>query len=237
MTLLKKIDNFFSGIEWKLSLGTLVWGLLFPTGSFLLPAWGVWAGGVLESYSPLSWIVFGFGGLLLYSISVALIGVGRQRSVRSRYDANFMRDTGGVDPMAKVFENKRINLNDLVLPSNPIIDGKTFVDCEIVGPANLYLEAANGINDHRDNAVDAVALSGERVFYNGFLVRNCQFRGCRFHRVTLFFHPSEVSEIRHLRWLNWISPLPTQPNLPMIEASPNPALSDLKDRQDADKTA
>lgn len=214
MGIFNRIDRFFAGVEWKLSLGTFMWGIIFPAGSFALPAWGASAIGTWSAFAPLSWIASGFLGLFLYATAIALIGFGRWRSVRARYDANFMRETGGIDPMSKVFENKRIFLNDFVLPSNPHIEGKTFVDCEIVGPANVYLQYGNGIDSPRDIIVDAVALNGESKFQNGFSFRNCRFRSCTFHRVTLFFHPNEVSEIKGLVWLNWISPMPPQDELP-----------------------
>ncbi len=179
-----------------------------PVGSFALPAWAAEAAGVFSEYAPLSGVVAGFVGLLLYVVAVFIYGTGQQRSVRSRYDAKFMQETGGVDPLARVFEGKRIYLNDFVLPSQPQVIGKTFVDCEIVGPANMYFESDNSVDDTKPGLVDAVALSGKRQFLNGVAFRNCKFRSCTFHRVTLFFQPEESLRIQHLNWLNWISPLP-----------------------------
>lgn len=213
----EKINRGLSGLEWRWSLGAFIWGAIFPAGSFAIPAWATRATGVFAEYAPLSWVVAGFAGLILYALAVALYGIGMRSSVRSRYDAKFMQSSGGVDPLAKVFEGKRIFLNDFVLPSNPVVDGKNFVDCEIVGPANAYMEDNNNINDVRLGLVDAVALSGERLFYNGYLFRNCTFRNCTFHRITLFIKPEEVPRIQNLDWLNWISPLPLQPELPGTE--------------------
>lgn len=147
---------------------------------------------MFSEYAPLSWVVAGFVGLLVYAIAVFIYGTGQQRSVRSRYDAKFMQETGGVDPLTRVFEGKRIYLNGFVLPSQPQVIGKTFVDCEIVGPANMYFQLDNSVDDARPGLVDAVALNGGRQFYNGVLFRNCKFRGCTFHRVTLFFEPQEA---------------------------------------------
>ncbi|MEP5092166.1 MAG: hypothetical protein ABJR23_22310, partial [Paracoccaceae bacterium] len=183
----RRINQFFMHFEWRLSLATVIWSLLVPAGSFALPAWATKATGVFSQYAPLSWVVAGFAGILCYAIAVFIYGTGQQRSVRSRYDSKFMQETGGVDPLARVFEGKRIYLHDFVLPSQPQVIGKTFVDCEIVGPANMYFELDNSVDDVQPGLVDAVALSGERQFFNGVLFRNCKFRGCTFHRVTLFF--------------------------------------------------
>jgi hypothetical protein len=200
-----KLDRLFLGVEWKLSLIGILLGAL---GSFALPAWALRTANMFSQYAPFSWVAAGFAGLLLYAFIVWLIGVGRSKLVRSKYDARFMQETGGVDPLARVFEGKRIYLNDFVLPSNAQVIGKTFVDCEIVGPANMYFEFDNSVDDVQPGLVDAVALSGERQFFNGVLFRNCKFRGCTFHRVTLFFEPKEALRISRLDWLNWISPMP-----------------------------
>lgn len=176
---------------------------------------------MFSEYTPFSWVAAGFMGLLVYAICVALYGFGQSRSVRSRYDARFLVASGGVDPMARVFEGKRIFLNDFVLPSNPVVMGKTFVDCEIVGPANIFLEMGNSVDDVRPGMVDAVALSGERKFYNGFLFRDCKFRGCTFHRVTVFLERKEALAQKDLNWLNWISPMPQQG---IVLADANPTL-------------
>ncbi|PHQ94848.1 MAG: hypothetical protein COB40_11510, partial [Marinosulfonomonas sp.] len=119
----KKLDRVFLGIEWKLSLGTFIWAVVFPVTSVALPAWAAWTAGVFSQYAPLSWVTVGFAGLVVYALSIFLYGIGQSRAVRSKYDAKFLLETGGVDPLAKVFEDKRIFLNDFVLPSNPVVDG------------------------------------------------------------------------------------------------------------------
>ncbi|KAJ01818.1 hypothetical protein [Sulfitobacter mediterraneus] len=232
MSFFEKINRALSGLEWRWSLGAFIWGAIFPASSFALPAWATRATGVFADYGPLSWVIAGFTGLILYALAVALYGYGMRHSVRSRYDAKFMRASGGVDPLAKVFEGKRIFLNDFALPSHPIVDGKNFVDCEIVGPANIYLEDNNNIKSTNYSSVDAVALSGERVFSNGYLFRNCTFVNCTFHRVTLFIKPEEVPTILHLNWLNWISPLPAQPELPGTRPQ-----GQIEDKREAEENA
>jgi hypothetical protein len=219
MRKIEKLNRFLSGLEWRWSLGAAIWGLAFPVSSFAIPAWAARAAGVFSNYAPLSWVAIGFAGLFIYALCVALYGFGQVRGVRAKYDAKFMAETGGVDPLAKVFEGKRIFLNDFILPSTPLVDGKTFVDCEIVGPANIFLQMDNAINNVRPRSVDAVALDGKTQFYNCFVFRNCTFRGCTFHRVTLFFTPHEAIANQSLQWLNWITDMPRQDLLPSMDQS------------------
>ena len=217
MSVLSRVNRLLSGIEWRWSLGTLVSSILIPTTSFALPAWATWASRMFSDYAPLSWVIAGFGGLLVYAACVALYGFGLHRTVRSRYDEKFLKGTGGADPLSKVFEGKRIFLNDFILPSNPFVNGKTFVDCEIVGPANIYLARDNNISEIQAGKVDAVSLSGKNQFLNGFAFSSCTFRRCTFHQITLFFHLKEARLIADLDWLNWIVELSAQDDLQIAQ--------------------
>ena len=181
---------------------------------------------MFSEYAPFSWVAAGFAGLVIYTLCVFLYGSGQIRVVRSKYDAKFMSETGGVDPLALVFEGKRIFLNDFVLPSNPNVIGKTFVNCEIVGPANIFLEANNSINNIVPGMIDAVCLEPGKPFRNGFAFRNCAFRGCTFHRVTLFFTLYEADENRNLDWLNWITVVPK------LQLTDDPKPSQIEDQTD-----
>lgn len=184
---------------------------------------------MFSEYAPFSWVAIGFVGLFFYAVCVALYGFGMSRAVKSKYDAKFMQETGGVDPLSKVFEDKRIYLNDFVLPSSPVIDSKTFVGCEIVGPANIYMTEDYRISDIRPGLVDAVVLEGKNHFNNGYIFRNCTFRGCTFQRVTLFFLPDAAISHSNLDWLNWITPMPAQASL-QFEEQPS-QIEDQSDQQ------
>jgi len=49
----------------------------------------------------------------------------------------FYQSKDRIDPMQSVFERKRILITDLLPPIGRSIVGKSFTDCEIVGPANV----------------------------------------------------------------------------------------------------
>lgn len=236
----RKLDRWLAGLEWKLSLGSFVWGVLFPAGSFVLPAWSARAAGILSDYAPFSWVLAGFAGVLVYVLCLVLGGLGRAMAVRADYDARFMAETGGVDPLSKVFESKRIFLNNFILASNPVVENKTFVNCEIVGPANIFLQVGNSADDIRHGGVDAVVLNGDKDFNNGFFFRWCAFRGCTFHRVTFFFLPHEAKRFEDLNWLNWISYTPAhlelaaQPALTPIENQSTKRCQRLKEKRSAE---
>lgn len=191
-----------------ITLGTLLMG-------FAIPAWAVHTARIFVAYSPVSWVLAGFLGMLAVALAYLLLGMGRTRWVRAAYNRRMLaRGGGAVDPMGKSFEGKRIFLNEFVLPSNVHVQGKIFIDCEIIGPANVFLMAGNNVKDGKSPKCDAVVLAAGRDFFNGYIFNDCTFRGCSLQRITLFVTEAEYPLVKDLNWLNWITPPPAQTQIP-----------------------
>ena len=186
------------------NIGTIV---LLTAWAFcaILFAWAVDAAGLLRSYAPISWVAAGFVGAGL-AAGIWHLGVSAHRQmVRTRYDSKLLARGGGVDPLAKTFENKRIYLNEFALPSKPTIESKTFIDCEIIGPANIVLISGNSVTDHRLPVCDALVIADGAEPSNGYSFRNCTFKGCSFVRITLMVTRAEFRLAKTVDWLRWIS--------------------------------
>lgn len=202
------INRFLSGLEWKWSLASMVWGGPALIASFALPAWAVAAGNLFEHYAPLSWVVAGFIGTGAASTMYAIAAFGRGRWVRASYDARMLAQGGAIDPLEKTFERKRIYLNEFVLPSHPLVEGKTFIDCEIIGPANILFVSGNNINNGRYPVCDAVYLKDGVIPSNTYLFTDCIFRGCNFTRSTFFVPHNEKSMFANYGLVRWITSSP-----------------------------
>lgn len=188
--------------------------------SFLVPAWAVHITEAFSRYSPASWVIAGFAGLTAAATSYWLFTAAYRTWVRTKYNARLYERSGFVDPMAKTFEDKRIYLSDFCLPSHPLIDNKTFINCEIIGPSNLVLEYSNNVTEQKYPICDAVLLKKGQMYYNATLVRTCTFRHCSFQRVTFLFPVDQYEQAKDVNWLNWITDVaPGQtPSLSQAEA-------------------
>ena len=209
MTTAKKISRFFSGIEWKLSLANLAWGVPAAIASFALPAWAVRASKVFEEYAPLSWVVAGFMGSVCAAIIYGVAAWGRSRWVRASYDARMLAQGGAVDPLEKTFERKRIYLNEFCLPSHPFIEGKAFIDCELIGPANIIFVSGNNIMDAKYPVVDAIYMKEGARPNNGYVFKDCIFRSCNFSRVTFLVQHEETNMFSNFSFVNWLTESPS----------------------------
>ena len=118
-------------MDWIKKVGVWLWGgwgniLWLGTllASFAIPAWAVRVTGFMSQYAPLSWVMSGFLGMFVGAITIATFAWAKGKLVRSRYDAKLLAQGGEIDPLARTFERKRIFLNEFVLPSKPLIEGK-----------------------------------------------------------------------------------------------------------------
>lgn len=208
----ERLDRILSRLEWRWSLAQFVWGG-YVIISTALPAWAVSATDIFQHHAPLSWVVSGFAGLSFALLTYAIYAWANAKLIRSRYNRELYEKTGFVDPMANTFEDRRIFLAEFCLPSDPYLSGKTFVNCEIIGPSVLFLRWSNRVDEHQLPNCDAIVLRG-RSYHNAITVDRCTFRGCSFKRITVMVLPEEFDKSKELDWLNWLAEPQEQPFLP-----------------------
>ena len=99
------------------------------------------------------------------------------------------------DPMAPMFNNMRINLTDLYRSQmhaggGAIIEGRTFTDCMIEGPALMLV--LDGVHFDSTNFGETGGDVRNMLFrpmatmaIGAIPVRNCTFRNCRFNTLGI----------------------------------------------------
>jgi hypothetical protein len=207
-----RFNTWLIRLESRWSLWNLLQGSAL-VGSFALPAWAAQAADIFSQYQPFSWVVAGLGGVFISTMIYTAFQYARKIRINVKYDEKHLDSDSLVNPLDRTFEGKRIFLNDFALPSHPYISGKTFIDCEIIGPANVYFLEGNQATEVKVPQLDAVYLEPGKTFYNGFQFENCIFRGCSFQRITLFISDTDYHVNRDNNWLNWVSLTPDTPPL------------------------
>lgn len=161
--------------------------------------------GWYTEFAPFSWVASGAFGLLLYVLCFYIYATAKQKVVRSRYDLRALHSGATAHPMEKIFERKRIFLSEFTLPSSPFIHDKTFIDCEFVGPSNIFLSGGNNIVESLLPNCDAAVLPEGRQIFNSVCFTDCTFKRCSFQRTTFFVSAQEYEGAKSLHWLNWVS--------------------------------
>jgi hypothetical protein len=187
---------------WQAIAATGILGVGVVTG------WAASAVDALTAYAPLCWVIAGLLGALLAAAIFFAVQLGVRLWIRNRWNVLLMAQPEPINPVDKTFENRRIRISEMVVPSHRILANKTFIDCEIVGPANLYWFRGNAAAIPHGPKIDAVYLEPKTTFYNGIVLDGCIFRNCSFFNITLFVGADEYHRVKSDSILNWISETP-----------------------------
>ncbi len=178
-------------------------------GSFAIPAWAVKTTELFKEYEPFSWVVAGFIGVAIVVLLTFLWRLGFWFLTKAQFTKLFIDKHPNVDPMKDTFENQRVFLNEFVLPTDPWIENKTFINCDIIGPANMFFVAGVSITETRGPNIDVVYLPATTKPTNGFGVSNSIFRKCAFHRITVFVGDADYQAAPYNTGrINWVSLTP-----------------------------
>jgi hypothetical protein len=179
--------------------------------SFALPAWAAKAAGFMLQYQPFSWVAVGFAGMLTTALIYAVVGWGRNLWVTASIRNRFYRQTDRFNPMDTIFQRQRIAIADLANPMEQIIRNKKFIDCEMIGPANiLMLLSAPGTGKligNTFNKFDAVVISNDAAPQSAMAFVDCDFERCSFYNVVLLIQERNADEANGaIDTMHWITP-------------------------------
>ncbi|MES1200952.1 MAG: hypothetical protein ABUS57_05835 [Pseudomonadota bacterium] len=184
--------------------------ILVGTG---VTAWAASTVHVLQAYAPLSWIFAGLIAFLILALGNMAFGVGAFWRTTAKIRASFYRERDRVNPLEQLFRNQRIAIHDLITPFERRVEEKTFIDCELIGPANIYISASG---TGSISFVGNTFLPSETVLVrdgvhmpNVIVFHNCAFTRCKFYGVTLFFSESSFAIANRLiSNLHWVTATP-----------------------------
>jgi hypothetical protein len=89
--------------------------------------------------TPIGYGIASIGGILSFAALRALWSRGKLWSIDVKTRARVLGDSSLFDPMARVYENKRLYLRDLAPLGRKEVIEKKFVGCEIIGPGTAVL--------------------------------------------------------------------------------------------------
>lgn len=178
------------------------WPLLIGTGAVgWLTGWAASAVGAFAVYSPLSWVLGALIGSLLFIFAYFLWATGVLRAAHAQIYRAAQQRPHDVNPLDASFDKKRIRLADFADPVTRHIKDKTFVECELVGPAVVAF--ANNSFDGWNGAFacDFVVVRDDKdqfPFQNVIVIEHCHFRSPKFLRMVLMFDKHSANELDRL---------------------------------------
>jgi hypothetical protein len=148
--------------------------------------WAAWATKPLSEYSPISWVGSGLLGVLLFVVVYWLWTSAKLKSEQSKNAEEMRARARWVNPLESVFTNQRIDIDIFKSPAPDSATGKTFVNCDIYGPATVILNGHTTLDDGHFGFCDFVEVQAGCSIYNAVSVTDTTFRNCRIFYVTFY---------------------------------------------------
>lgn len=153
--------------------------------SFAIPAWAASASDWISSYGPIGWVGAGFIGLIIGVFAIKALTAIKIAMININITKKFYENGDKINPLDKHFLNIRIHLRDLLPPGPGIIEGKTFENCELIGPLNIFpFQCA--ISGNLYTAVDYIVVDNQKAI-DGKILNSAIFKDCRFLNCKIFF--------------------------------------------------
>lgn len=195
-----RIEPGISLAQWAIDRVTSNWPVLssaFVAGggmSYLatLTAWASAAG-------PLGIGVIGLTTALLTNLLLAWAQAkraqARERNVLAEITQNWVTKSDVINPLNPEFHRVRINISELRHPVYPVIERKRFIDCQLVGPANLVINGGS-ITSAAFSNCDLVLVKENAKVMNAVMLDNCQIYGGELVNVTIIIQPRMLQSFK-----------------------------------------
>lgn len=187
----------------------------------------------INQFGPFGWFASALVSFLISAIAFGVIARSRLWRVEARSRARTLGDSSPFDPMARVFESKRLYLRDLAPLGRKKVTGKSFINCEIIGPGTAVLllqsdpsKPPNAFKDNHIFDVDCIEIDPKITSQLAIEFWDCDFKDCNFYHLSLLFIRRENDT------LNWITKDSRQALLPA--EAPTPTIIEAQPTRDAE---
>lgn len=158
----------------------------------------------LKPYGPFGIGVVALFFILLIWVVVSWITLIRAKAGVKRVEASaiekWKQQVDGINPLESQFNRLRIKILDLVHPVTNRVTGKNFIDCELFGPANIYLLGSGRVLDVAFNNCDVIVVRPSRPVLMQTVIAfdNVRISGGSIWQCTIFIDQSYVEHFKSM---------------------------------------
>ena len=204
-----RLQRLITRVESSAAFGEYVWRALqalWVIGVGGMTGWAAAASDWLNAYGPISWITAGLLGALVVCVCLALGGIFKDRMARARVWSIMSSTPKSINPLDNIFTNQRIDLNDFHSPFYEPAIGKTFVDCELLGPCVLAF-VGTSINGLTAIECDFVKVDENASVKTAVVFVNANIKRCKIYRATVLMGQTDVRNFESVAGkVAWINP-------------------------------
>jgi hypothetical protein len=139
----------------------------------------------LSKYGPIAWASAGIASYLLLVCGYWIYAKARGSLAATKFSEG--RDKlSTINPLQGVFANQRIRLSDFYNTFFQATKNAKFTDCELLGPAAIYLFGSTKLEHAFFSNCEAVLLKNNTTVVGATVFDSCIFERCKFFGVTFF---------------------------------------------------
>lgn len=178
------------------ALGTLISGGL--------ASWAAVATEAVNKYSPISWVLSGLVGIVLFCMAWWLWSIARLNLAKIEFTKELSAKTQSINPLEDTFKTQRIDVNAFRTPTVDILQGKVFVDCELRGPAVVFFMGSSNFSHTGFINCEIVKIKDKAQIYNVIPFQDITVRGGKFCNLTILIPESYANSFPPEA--NWLTP-------------------------------
>jgi hypothetical protein len=175
----------------------------------------------ISHFGLFGWFVSGLLTFVISAIGFAVAARTRLWRLDARLREKLKEGSSPFDPMARVYQNQRLFLSDLIPPGRTTMTGRKFINCEIIGPGDVIAAiksaTASAFPVFQHNIfhnINFIQIAPGVVPFDVKVFFDCDFQGCDFYFLNLLFYERGPDSPWH-----WITPA-----LPEALPPPDPAV-------------
>jgi hypothetical protein len=153
----------------------------------------------MAAWGPLGIGAVGLLAALAVWLVLALAAILRAKAKLHQTSANaiekWKEQVDSVNPLAPEFHTKRLRIGDIAHPINQRITDKRFIDCELIGPANIVLAGA-ALNGASFMNCDMVVARHNAFIQNAVVLERVTMIGGKIWNTTIFIGTNDIHHFR-----------------------------------------
>lgn len=150
---------------------------------------------ISQNLGAFGFVAIGILSFLLTSLSLALVGVFREKLALASAARTWNLVVDRINPLHTAFQGERIRISDIAHPVTKRIKGKGFTNCEFHGPDNIAI-AGGILSGVTFSNCDFVIIKENVIVNNVKVFENCQIIGGRIWNCTVFLTQEIIDELK-----------------------------------------
>lgn len=132
-----RIPQLLDRLESRIALLSLVWKGATVVAAGAATGWIAYITDWIAAYGPIGWWSAALLGTLVASLIMWIFAAIRYAWIHATAKDRWSKVVDKVNPLSHKFDSQRILFSDLAHPIWGKIKNNSFIDCDLIGPANI----------------------------------------------------------------------------------------------------